>query len=371
MRAAAWLTPSTTWSNTLLCAYRREPAAQTWPALKKMALAAPPTTASMLASGSTITGDFPPSSSDTRLRVSVADLLISLPTGVEPVKATLSTPGCATSAAPVVSPIPVRMLTTPGGKPASVISSPSRSADSGVCSAGFSTQVQPQARAGPELPRRHRQREIPGNDLRHDADGLAQGVGMELGTRACGNRRIEGRAFELRGPAGHVAEIVAGVGHIDHAGDELGLAVVQALQFRQLIGVLLDEVRELPQQRFALHRQHVVPGPLLEGCARGRHRPVHVGLVGVGDDGDLASRSPDPSPECALADAGLDPLPADQQPRADAAGSGRSVAEGSGCLAISMAAFTAAFSLGVARLKSTAPRPFTAAAPSGVQPTAL
>src|SRR5580692_9656037 len=116
-----------------------------------MALAAPPTTASMFASGSTITGDLPPSSSDTRLRVSVADLLMILPTAVDPVNATLSTPGWATSAAPVVSPLPVRMLTTPGGKPASVISSPSRNADSGVCSAGFSMQVQPEANAGPSF----------------------------------------------------------------------------------------------------------------------------------------------------------------------------------------------------------------------------
>ena len=53
----------------------------------------------------------------------------------------------STSAAPV-SPKPVTTLRTPGGKPASSARSPSRSAVSGVCSAGFSTTVQPAASAG-------------------------------------------------------------------------------------------------------------------------------------------------------------------------------------------------------------------------------
>ena len=40
---------------------------------------------------------------------------------------------------------------TPGGKPTSSASSPSRSALSGVCSAGLSTTVQPAASAGPSF----------------------------------------------------------------------------------------------------------------------------------------------------------------------------------------------------------------------------
>ena len=40
------------------------------------------------------------------------------------------------------------MLSTPGGRPASSASSPIRSADSEVSSAGFITMVQPQASAG-------------------------------------------------------------------------------------------------------------------------------------------------------------------------------------------------------------------------------
>ena len=96
-------------------------------------------------------GDLPPSSSETFFRLPAAARTMILPTSVEPVKAILSTSGCATSGAPASSPKPVTTLTTPGGSPASSISSPSRSAESGVCSAGLSTTVQPQASAGPSF----------------------------------------------------------------------------------------------------------------------------------------------------------------------------------------------------------------------------
>ena len=115
--------------------------------LKKIALAVPQIATSMSASGNTIAGDLPPSSSDTFFRFPAA-CTISLPTSVDPVNATLSTSGCAASAAPAVSPKPVMTFTTPGGKPTSWMSRPSRMAKSGVCSAGFSTIVQPAARAG-------------------------------------------------------------------------------------------------------------------------------------------------------------------------------------------------------------------------------
>ena len=93
----------------------------------------------------------PPSSSETFFRFPAAAPTIILPTSVEPVKAILSTSSWAASGAPVSSPKPVTTLTTPAGMPASRISSPSLSAESGVCSAGFSTTVQPQASAGPSF----------------------------------------------------------------------------------------------------------------------------------------------------------------------------------------------------------------------------
>ena len=61
-----------------------------------------------------------------------ASRMISWPVVVSPVKAILPTRGCAASAAPAEPPGPVMTLTTPGGKPASSASSPSRIAVSGV-----------------------------------------------------------------------------------------------------------------------------------------------------------------------------------------------------------------------------------------------
>ena len=92
-------------------------------------------------------GLLPPSSSVTRLSERPALAPISRPTAVEPVNAILWTPGWSTIAAPV-SPSPVRMFTTPSGKPASWTSWPSRMALSGVCSAGLRITVQPAASAG-------------------------------------------------------------------------------------------------------------------------------------------------------------------------------------------------------------------------------
>src|SRR5882724_11602127 len=106
---------------------------------------APSTAASQSASAKKIFGDFPPSSSVTRFNVSAALFTIILPTAALPVNATLSTPGCATSAAPAVSPIPFTTFTTPGGNPISSNQAATSIMVNGVCSAGFSTHVQPAA----------------------------------------------------------------------------------------------------------------------------------------------------------------------------------------------------------------------------------
>ena len=102
---AIWATPSMTSSNLLSCTKSREPATQHCPWLKKIAFAAP-ATASGEASSKTMFGDLPPSSRLTFFRFPAAAWTISLPTSVEPVKATLLTAMCAASAAPAVSPKP-------------------------------------------------------------------------------------------------------------------------------------------------------------------------------------------------------------------------------------------------------------------------
>src|SRR5258708_25785250 len=109
---------------------------------------APSIAASKSASAKKMFGDLQPSSSVTRFTVSAACLTIVFPTSALPVKAILFTSGCFTNGAPQVSPKPVTMFTTPGGKPTSENQLAISSAVSGVCSAGLSTQVQPAASAG-------------------------------------------------------------------------------------------------------------------------------------------------------------------------------------------------------------------------------
>jgi hypothetical protein len=84
-------TPATTSSKVSSCTNSREPATQHCPWLKKIALAAPAIAASGSASENTMFGLLPPSSSVSFFRFPAAAWTISLPTSVEPVKATLST----------------------------------------------------------------------------------------------------------------------------------------------------------------------------------------------------------------------------------------------------------------------------------------
>ena len=73
------------------------------------------------------------------------------PTGPEPVKVISFTRSSATSTSPSSDELPTTTESQPGGSPASVISSASRSAESGVAVAGFSTTGQPAASAGASL----------------------------------------------------------------------------------------------------------------------------------------------------------------------------------------------------------------------------
>ena len=107
----------------------------------------PSTAWSSAASSKMTLAALPPSSSVSRLPVPATARWISFPTSVEPVKATLATPGCFTSSAPA-RPSPVTMLTTPAGSSAWRRTSQKSSAVRGVVSAGLRTTVFPVASAG-------------------------------------------------------------------------------------------------------------------------------------------------------------------------------------------------------------------------------
>jgi len=109
------------------------------------------TAASRSASSKTRNGALPPSSSVRRLTVSAHCADSSLPTSVEPVNEISRTAGLAHRVRPMAGASPVITLSTPAGSPARCPSSAMASADSGVCSAGLSTTVQPAASAGAAL----------------------------------------------------------------------------------------------------------------------------------------------------------------------------------------------------------------------------
>mmetsp|Transcript_38901 Transcript_38901/g.117502 ORF Transcript_38901/g.117502 Transcript_38901/m.117502 type:complete len:221 (-) Transcript_38901:479-1141(-) len=127
-------------------------ATQHWPMLRKSPMWHEVAAWSRSASLQMIIGDFPPSSKVTRFMfVSLDAWTILWPTTLLPVNATLRMPGCLAMKSPVVGPWPLTMLTTPAGKPASLIKSHMRRPERGVFSLSFMTTVQPTASAGPSF----------------------------------------------------------------------------------------------------------------------------------------------------------------------------------------------------------------------------
>ena len=121
---------------------------QVWPPAANTPATMPLVTASRSASSKTTWADLPPSSSVTPARWPIAACATWIPTAVDPVNASLSTPGCAASALPASGVEPVTTLKTPGGSPASSKRRASSSVETGVWSEGFATSVQPAASAG-------------------------------------------------------------------------------------------------------------------------------------------------------------------------------------------------------------------------------
>ena len=132
------------------------------------------------ASSKTRTGALPPSSRWTFFTVSAAARMMCLPVAVPPVSETMSTPGCAASAAPVLRPPPVTTLRTPGGR---------------MSCGDLAQQHASQRRFGrwleyhgvargqrrAELPAGQSHRVVPRHDSGHHAEGLAAGQAGDAG----------------------------------------------------------------------------------------------------------------------------------------------------------------------------------------------
>src|ERR1700757_4864256 len=124
---------------------------QVWPALRYFDAIAPLTAISISASSKTMNGALPPNSIEVFLTVAAHCCISSFPPSVEPVKVNLRTIGFEVSSPPISFDGPVTQENTPFGTPARSASSHKAKAEKGVAVAGFSTIVQPGAKAGPAL----------------------------------------------------------------------------------------------------------------------------------------------------------------------------------------------------------------------------
>ena len=180
--------------------------------------------------------------------------MISWPVVVSPVNATLPMPGCAAIDAPAVPPGPGHDVEDAGGdaRLERQLAEPDRR-QRGVARGLEDRGVAGGERRG-DLPRGHVGREVPRHDQPDDADRLADRQ-VEAGLRD--RDRL---AEDLVRGAGVVVEDEA------HADDLAArrrdrLADVRRLELGQLLGVLLDEGRELRQRPAALAGRPVSPSP--------------------------------------------------------------------------------------------------------------
>jgi hypothetical protein len=157
---------------------------------------------------------------------------------------------------------------------------------------------------GRELPRRHHERVVPGDDLRDDADGLLERVGEDgAAHRHCppGDRGYRGRV---------PAEILGGDGDLSFDGGD-GLADIARLELDELLAVGDDRVGERMDEPRALVRRRLRPRAL-ECAARRLDGPVDILRSGhrgagerrsgrrLGDVADLAALDRFPSDEEAV-----------------------------------------------------------------------
>ncbi|MNF58288.1 hypothetical protein D3C84_398390 [compost metagenome] len=100
---------------------------------------------------------------------------------------------------------------------------------------------------------------------------------MELIIRHQRQRHIQGRPFDLGGPAGHVTQKVDGQLHVHHPGHRRTLAVVQAFELGKDVCIALEQVGQAPQQVLPLPWAGAGPGRIIEGLAGGKHGAVDIG----------------------------------------------------------------------------------------------
>ncbi len=200
--------------------------------------------------------------------------MISLPVRVEPVNATLSTPGCLTRYEPVVGAVRWNDVDRAG-----------READLGRelrdpqhAERRLRIRLENDRAAGRErgreLPHGHEERVVPRDDLRADADRLLERVAEQRAAdrvRAAGDRADDGS---------EEAKVLDRAGDLCLDGGDR-LADVARLELREFLAVGHDGVGESLQESGALVRRRLAPGPVERGTS-GLDSTVDVGLAGHG-----------------------------------------------------------------------------------------
>ena len=235
--AARAATRSSSSSCTARSTSSREPAMHVCPVAANTPATTPLAAASRSASANTTCGDLPPSSRLTRARCPAAARMTAVPVAVEPVKATLSTPGCSASGAPASGPKPGEHVED-AGREAGLLEEPRELERRGRRLLGrLGDDGAARGQRGRELPRQQQHRRVPRRDRGDHADRLAARVDQPVLARA-GDRLaadLVGGARPVvqvvRQPAQlllHLAQQLAVVGHLDRGdleralGDEVG-----------------------------------------------------------------------------------------------------------------------------------------------------
>ncbi len=125
----------------------------------------------------------------------------------------------------------------------------------------------------PQFPSLHQQRKIPRNNLPHHAHRLM------LRVREIPPLHRNRLPLNLVRPSRVVPVTRNRQRQIRRQSHLIRFPVVQRLQFRQLLRVLLNQIRQLVHQHAARRSRHLPPRALLKRRPRGRHRLIHVGRI--------------------------------------------------------------------------------------------
>src|ERR1035437_410555 len=106
---------------------------------------------------------------------------------------------------------------------------------------------------------------------------------MKIGAGKVGHRRVDGATVELGRPARHVPEQVGGERDVGRTGHAERLAVVQAVELRELVGVLNNQITDTVHDPTPFRGGHSAPRAVLEGAASSPHCAVDVLRVALGD----------------------------------------------------------------------------------------